>query len=39
VLAASFNIHIDDLPQFPFTPADLLIVKRINPVDDRAIGQ
>jgi oxalate decarboxylase len=39
VLSAAFNTHIDDLPQFPFTPADPLIVKRRNPVDDRAIGQ
>ena len=39
VLSAAFNTHIDDLPQFPFTPADPLIVKRLNPVDDRAIGQ
>ena len=33
VLAAAFNTHIDDLPNFPFTPADPLIVGRINPVD------
>jgi hypothetical protein len=25
--------------QFPFTPTDPLIVKTINPVDERAIGQ
>ena len=39
VPAAAFNTHIDDLPQFPFTPADPLIVKRRNPVDERAVGQ
>ena len=33
VLAAAFNTHIDDLPEFPFTPADPLIVPRINPLD------
>jgi oxalate decarboxylase len=33
VLAAAFNTHIGDLPNFPFTPADPLIVSRINPVD------
>ncbi|MCV7150281.1 cupin domain-containing protein [Mycolicibacterium pyrenivorans] len=33
VLAAAFDTHIDDLPNFPFTPADPLIVKRTNPVD------
>lgn len=33
VLAAAFNTHIDDLPQFPFTPADPLIVSRVNPLD------
>jgi oxalate decarboxylase len=33
VLAAAFATHIDDLPDFPFTPADPLIVSRINPVD------
>jgi oxalate decarboxylase len=39
VLAAAFNTHIDDLPQFPFTPADPLIVKRLNPVDAHAVGE
>jgi oxalate decarboxylase len=34
VLAAAFDTHIDDLPQFPFTPADPLIVTRVNPVDE-----
>ncbi len=33
VLAAAFNTHIDDLPNFPFTPADPLIVGRRNPLD------
>lgn len=35
VLAATFNVHIDDLPDFPFTKADPLIVNRVNPVDPR----
>ena len=35
VLAATFNVHIDDLPNFPFTKADPLIVSRINPLDPR----
>lgn len=35
VLAATFNTHFDDLPSFPFTPADPLIVRRSNPVDPR----
>ncbi|HET6733322.1 cupin domain-containing protein [Mycobacterium sp.] len=38
VLAATFNTHIDDLPDFPFTPADPLIVNRINPVDAREVA-
>ncbi len=33
VLAAAFNTHIDDLPNFPLTTADPLIVPRRNPVD------
>ena len=33
VLAATFNMHIDDLPNFPFTKTDPLIVNRYNPVD------
>jgi len=33
VLAASFGTHIENLPQFPFTPADPLVVGRVNPVD------
>lgn len=33
VLAAVFNTHIDQLPDFPFTPTDPLIVGRRNPLD------
>lgn len=33
VLAATFNTHIDDLPDFPFTKSDPLIVGRRNPLD------
>ncbi|WP_198344043.1 cupin domain-containing protein [Mycobacterium dioxanotrophicus] len=33
VLAAVFDAHIEDLPEFPFTPADPLIVGRRNPLD------
>jgi oxalate decarboxylase len=32
-LAAGFGIRERDLPQFPFTPVDPLIVSRSNPVD------
>ncbi|KZS85585.1 cupin domain-containing protein [Mycobacterium persicum] len=39
VLAATFNTHIDDLPQFPFTNIDPLIVTRSNPVDERGVGE
>ncbi len=39
VLAATFNVHIDDLPNFPFTKVDPLIVTRNNPVDERAMGE
>ena len=39
VLAATFDTHIDDLPNFPFTPADPLIVTRNNPVDKYGIGE
>jgi oxalate decarboxylase len=39
VLAAAFNTHIDDLPTFPFTSTDPLIVSRPNPVDAHGIGQ
>ena len=38
VLAATFDTHIDDLPNFPFTKADPLIVNRCNPVDAYAVG-
>lgn len=33
VLAAAFGTHLDDLPNFPFTPADPLIVRKTNPLD------
>lgn len=33
VLAAAFDGHLDDLPEFPFPAADPLIVSRINPLD------
>ena len=33
MLAATFNVHIDDLPDFPFTNSDPLIVGRVNPLD------
>jgi len=33
VLAASFGTHVDDLPEFPFTPSDPLIVGRRNPIE------
>ena len=33
VLAATFGAHVDELPTFPFTPTDPLIVSRVNPVD------
>ena len=33
VLAAAFDTHLDDLPDFPLTTADPLIVPRRNPVD------
>jgi len=33
VLAATFGVHIEDLPDFPVTTSDPLIVNRINPVD------
>lgn len=33
VLAAAFDTHIDDLPDFPRTTADPLIVPRSNPLD------
>jgi oxalate decarboxylase len=33
VLAAVFETHIGDLPEFPVHPADPLIVGRRNPLD------
>ena len=39
VLAATFNMHIGDLPEFPFTKSDPLIVTRNNPVDEYAVGE
>jgi oxalate decarboxylase len=39
VLAATFDTHIDDLPNFPFTPVDPLIVTRNNPVDEHGMGE
>jgi oxalate decarboxylase len=39
VLAAAFNTHVGDLPEFPFTPADPLVVGRVNPVDALGVGQ
>jgi oxalate decarboxylase len=39
VLAASFNVHIEDLPDFPFTASDSLVVTRNNPLDARGVGE
>jgi hypothetical protein len=39
VLAAAFDTHIDDLPNFPFTNEDPLIVNRSNPLDAHALGE
>jgi oxalate decarboxylase len=39
VLAASFNVHIDDLPDFPFTSSDPLVVTRNNPLDAHGVGE
>ncbi|ATL67732.1 cupin domain-containing protein [Nocardia terpenica] len=39
VLAAVFDTAIDNLPAFPFTKSDPLIVNRRNPVDARGIGE
>jgi oxalate decarboxylase len=39
VLAATFDTHIDALPNFPFTPSDPLIVTRVNPLDARGVGE
>jgi oxalate decarboxylase len=38
VLATTFDAHIDDLPDFPFTKSDPLIVNRLNPLDAHAVG-
>ena len=35
-LASTFGVSEEELPSFPFTPADPLIVSRKNPVDPRA---
>jgi hypothetical protein len=35
----AFNTQIDDLPDFPFTKLDPLIVPRRNPVDAHAVGE
>ena len=39
VMAATFNTHVADLPTFPFTNTDPLIVARRNPVDEFGIGE
>ncbi len=39
VLAATFDTHIDDLPDFPFTKVDPLIVNRRNPLDGHGVGE
>lgn len=39
VLAATFDTHVDDLPKFPFTKSDPLIVNRHNPLDAHAVGE
>lgn len=39
VLAATFDTHLDNLPQFPSTNTDPLIVTRNNPVDEKAMGE
>jgi oxalate decarboxylase len=39
VLSATFDTHIDELPNFPFTKADPLIVNRVNPLDAHAVGE
>jgi oxalate decarboxylase len=33
VLAAVFGVAAEDVPDFPFTPVDPLLVERVNPVD------
>ena len=39
VLAATFDTHLEDLPAFPLTNADPLIVTRRNPVDEHGMGE
>jgi oxalate decarboxylase len=34
-----FDAQIDDLPDFPFTKSDPLIVNRLNPLDAHAVGE
>ncbi|WP_396641787.1 cupin domain-containing protein [Microbacterium sp.] len=33
VLAAAFGVAVDQLPAFPFTPVDPLLVEKVNPTD------
>jgi oxalate decarboxylase len=33
VLTATLGVEKEDLPAFPFTPNDPLLVKKVNPVD------
>jgi oxalate decarboxylase len=33
VFAAVFGVDEADVPEFPFTPVDPLLVERVNPVD------
>lgn len=39
VLAATFGTHIEDLPAFPLTTSDPLIVPRVNAVDEFGVGE
>jgi len=39
VLAATFDTRLDELPDFPFTKADPLIVNRRNPVDAHGVEE
>jgi oxalate decarboxylase len=38
-LSSGRSSRLDDLPNFPFTKADPIIVTRTNPVDTHAIGE
>ena len=38
VLSATFGVPEEDLPSFPFTPVDPLIVPRLNPIDPQDRG-